>query len=468
MFLHTPLYFAFLLGAGLLYWVLPVGRVRQAWLLGVSYIFYASFDARLALLLGGLTLASYYLGQAIHTTPRARLWAWVSIGLNVGVLLFFKHVNFFLAQIPLTAGWQILLPIGLSFYAFQAIAYTTEIYRKKLTPAPLLELALYLAFFPKLIAGPLARPAQFFSQLQALPAQPPLAKFGPALELIVLGLFKKLVIADSLAVLADTAFRAADYPLGAGAFPTPLFIQGFYLYAFQIFTDFSGYTDLARGSALLLGFELPENFQQPYLAVTLGEFWNRWHMSLTQWFREYLFFPLSRLLLQRLGRERMQLAQMVANFCTMLLIGWWHGAAWTFVAWGLWHGLWITAERLLNFRPTQAWLRGVGWVVTFHLVALGWVLFRANSLASALHFAWGLVAFEQMYWLPYYLPSVAVTALLVLGIELATAQQWLARPLLAQHLKPVVLVAAGVCVLVLAILSLARGTNALPFIYGQF
>jgi D-alanyl-lipoteichoic acid acyltransferase DltB (MBOAT superfamily) len=358
-----------------------------------------------------------------------------------------------------------LLPVGISFYTFQAIAYTTEIYRGKAQPASLLDFALYLAFFPKLIAGPLARPQDFMHQVSA--PRPSQAEVTSALGLLLLGLVKKVIIADSLAGLADTAFRAASLAGGAH-FATPLYLQGFYLFAFQIYADFSGYTDLARGSAALLGFALPENFRQPYFAATLGDFWNRWHMSLTAWFREYLFFPLSRWLLAHGGRQHAERAQVIANLVTMVLIGLWHGAAWTFVLWGLWHGALLTIERLTRFKPAGRWPRLAAGLVTFHLVAIGWVLFRADSLASAGRFFVGLFSVQQMGWLGYYAPGVLITAGLVIVIDWFAIGRtgWAAA--LWPRLRPIAITAGVVVLLALGLLSYARGANALPFIYGQF
>ena len=212
----------------------------------------------------------------------------------------------------------LLLPIGISFYTFQGISYIIEIYRKKITPAAFPDLALYLAFFPKLIAGPIVSPGAFMAWLNNPSARLESSTRNEALRLIFSGLVKKIIIADNLASLADVAFRAAALPNGASLLPM-LFWQGFYLYAIEIYADFSGYTDLARGSALLLGLRMPENFRQPYLATTIADFCNCWHMSLTQWFREYLFFPLSRWLLTRSKRRWSQLIQITVNLIVMII-----------------------------------------------------------------------------------------------------------------------------------------------------
>ena len=231
----------------------------------------------------------------------------------------------------------------------------------------LLDVGLYMAFFPKLIAGPIVKPADFFVQLADENLEKHKHNTSANIKLLLLGLFKKIVIADTLASLADVAFRATAVTGEAGPFPTPLYLQGFYLYSIQIYADFSGYTDIAMASASLLGFQLPQNFRQPYFATSVSDFWNRWHMSLTQWFREYLFFPLSRRWLSLSGRSYQNLIQIGANFITMLLIGLWHGAAWTFILWGLCHAILITIERLAKWKPQGAPAKLIGIVLTFHL-----------------------------------------------------------------------------------------------------
>jgi len=464
MLLHTPRYLLFLLLVVLLYERLPAGRARKLALLCASYLFYALFDLRFALLLAALTAAVYFLARAIAAGRHPRLLAALSVILNLGLLGLFKYANFFLENLQIALGrppspaLALILPIGISFYTFQSISYTTEIYRKKLAPASWSDLALYLAFFPRLIAGPFVSPAAFLAQCNQPPAPP---DRRTALGLLLRGLVKKMIIADSLAGLADVAYRAADLP---GVFPAPLYVQGFYLYAIQLYADFSGYTDLARGSALLLGFQLPQNFRQPYLAVTLTDFWNRWHMSLTQWFREYLFFPLSRALLSRSGRRYPRLIQIVANLVTMLLIGLWHGAAWSFIAWGAWHGILLSIERLLNLKPVRRWQSTLTALLTFHLVGVGWVLFRSSSFIAAGRFLAGLFSFQQMQWLPHYLPAIFLAGGLTLALDLWESE----RLRLPGWLRAVVTIAALVTLLALLTLSVVRGSDARPFIYGQF
>ncbi len=338
MLLQTPFYLLFLITVVIGYWSIPKPNWKKIFLLFASYFFYGLFDLRFALLLAGLSAIVFWLGKGIAQGWNSRILAWSSVVINLGVLGLFKYANFFIASVQNGMHWfgldghspglQLILPIGISFYTFQAISYTTEIYRKKLQPAEnILDLALYMAFFPKLIAGPLVRPANFFSQLSQPATRMDRDRVTASLRLLILGLVKKILIADSLASMAMVAFRAASTPSHGELFPSPIYIQGFYLYAFQIYTDFSGYTDIARASAAFLGFNLPENFRQPYLSSTVTMFWNHWHMSLTQWFREYLFFPLSRKFLQVFKRQHALAIQTMTTLITMTLIGFWHGAA---------------------------------------------------------------------------------------------------------------------------------------------
>jgi D-alanyl-lipoteichoic acid acyltransferase DltB (MBOAT superfamily) len=480
MLLDSPAYLLFLGVVVVLYWLVPRGRWRKYILLVASYIFYALFDLRFAVLLLGLTAINFWLGEAIYAAPddqnqqNQRRWPflWVGIILNLGVLGFFKYSNFFLDSLSQSLHLlgiaatppvlDLLLPIGISFYTFQAISYLVQINNRKLVPSHnVIDLAVYLAFFPKLIAGPLIRPETFFTMIENPTID---RKTGrQALGLILLGLFKKVLIADSLASIADVAYRAAVLPQGA-AFPTLLYWQGFYLYAFQIYADFSGYTDIARGSAMLLGIKLPENFDAPYLASIIGDFWNRWHISLTLWFRENLFFPLTRNLLKRSNGDYARTVQVCSTLVTMILIGLWHGAAWTFILWGLWHGILLSIERLTNFRPKGQWQVLAGTIITFHLVAIGWVLFRAPSLESAGTFFSGLFSLNQLSLWAIYLPPILFVGVLIFILEAVKR----GRLRIPESLLPAIIACMLAVVIGLILLSAARGNDVHPFIYGHF
>jgi D-alanyl-lipoteichoic acid acyltransferase DltB (MBOAT superfamily) len=247
-----------------------------------------------------------------------------------------------------------------------------------------------------------------------------------------------------------------------------MYWQGFYLYAIQIYADFSGYTDIARASASLLGFDLPENFHQPYLAPTIAAFWDRWHMSLTGWFREYLFFPLSRAVLTATRRRWARWVQTASNLITMALIGLWHGAAWTFLAWGTWHGALLSVERASGVKPQRGRASLVLGILTFHLVGLGWILFRAESFAGATRFIAGMASLNGWQSAGYWLGPVLLAGGLTLAIDFGqrglpafVAGAW-------PQWRPVIEIAGAFVVVVLMVLQLARGSQPSPFIYGQF
>jgi alginate O-acetyltransferase complex protein AlgI len=476
MFLHTPLYLLFLAAVCLLYWLLPRPAWRKLLLLLASYTMYAAFDIRFLLALLGISAATYLLGRAIPGHPHPRRLVALSILINLGALAYFKYTGFFLANVEgLLRGMgisppssiHILLPLGISFYAFQAIAYTLEVSRRRLAPvAEVVDFGLYLAFFPKLIAGPFVRPAGFFKQMASLPRSLSRTEVQSSLLRLLAGLFKKVVIADSIAMLADVSFRAAASPQAAG-FPAPLYIGGFYLYAVQIYADFSGYTDIALGSAGLLGVSLPENFRAPYFSFSPGDFWNRWHLTLTQWFREYLFFPLSRWGMTAGGRRFPRLVQTGATMITMTLVGLWHGAAWTFIVWGAWHGLLVSLDRLLGYVPRRWWEKTLAAAATFHLVGIGWVLFRASSIPEAGRFLAGMVSFTQPVWAPHFLLPAGLALVLTLGLDAAgpVARRF---PVWVNRLRPAAVVAGLVIVAGLWILRGVSSANTLPFIYGSF
>ena len=370
-------FFAVVLTVG---WLVPRGRVGwKLFMLVASYVFYGYWDARFV----GLIAASTVLNQAAVTAltrvigrKARRNVVRLAVAVNLASLGFFKYAGFFvdsaeqalegLGLSPDLPLLNIILPVGISFFTFQAISYVLDVYRGDAEPAKPLDFAVYLAFFPQLVAGPIVRVNELIPQINR-PRALHLTDFTRAATLIAAGLFKKVVVSTYLAdALVDDVF----------AFPnrfSPLeVLLGVYGYAIQIYADFSGYTDIAIGVALLMGIRLPENFDQPYRAASIRDFWRRWHMSLSRWLRDYLYIPL--------GGNRGGTGRRDRNLLlTMLLGGLWHGAAWTFVLWGAFHGLGLLIERRLGLR-----LPGIlGPLVTFHFVCFGWILFRADSLGGA-------------------------------------------------------------------------------------
>ncbi len=448
----------FLAGVVALYWRLPL-RGRWWLLLGASYLFYAAWDVRFLALLLTSTAIDYFCGRAIagerrpagevlglsllpvawlglcriagpllpaewhlpavgggvlgaaagfpvaftllyqaawgmsEPGRRGRAFLWLSVATNLAVLGFFKYFAFFaetlrslLASAGFTAGWSlpvILLPIAISFYTFQSISYAVDIHRGRAQPArDFVLFAAYLAFFPQLVSGPIERAGRFLPQFEVARTWE-VGHLHAGIRLLLVGLFKKLVVADNCALVANHVFDPA----------TPLDgwwgVLGVVAFAFQIYGDFSGYTDLARGSARLLGIELSPNFRFPYFASGPSEFWQRWHITLSTWFRDYVYIPL--------GGNRGSTSRTLLNlWITMCLAGLWHGASWTFLLWGAYHGLLLTLYRVVPLLgrleaaspAARAWDRWVAVGVMFLLTLAGWGIFRCTTLAQLAH--WGV------------------------------------------------------------------------------
>lgn len=365
------------------YWAIPWHRGRMLWLLGASAVFYMSWNPWLISLILFSATVDFVGALALErqSRPAARRAILVScITINLGLLVYFKYVNFFLDNLHALGNWlgvggdratlEILLPLGISFYTFETISYIVDVYRRKVrAERDPLNYALFILFFPHLIAGPIVRPGDFLPQTRRTKRW----SWNRALlgsRLIALGIFKKAVIADHLASIVDPVFAA----------PTDFSSSACWLaavaYACQIYGDFSGYSDMAIGLAHLFGFKLHANFDLPYLAASLAEFWHRWHISLSTWLRDYLYIPLG-------GSRGGAWATSRNLMITMLLGGFWHGASWTFVLWGAVHGGLLIVGRGLSGLTWLKVPRPVAMAATFASVAGCWVLFRAVSLADA-------------------------------------------------------------------------------------
>lgn len=389
MIFTTPDFVIFFLG---FFWVYAAlsGAARKWWLLAASYFFYGCWDPRFLVLIFASTALDFTLGRAIsETADQARRKRLVTLSVlgNLGVLGFFKYFDFFthsLHDLLSTLGLEIslpvleiVLPVGISFYTFQTLSYTLDIYRRRLTPTTrFLDFALFVAFFPQLVAGPIERASHLLPQIERLSSlKPDLSGWG----FIALGVFKKAIIADHLGVLVELTYADPE-----ATHPLALWL-GTYAFAIQIYCDFSGYSDIAVGLSRLLGLDLIQNFKAPYAAAGPSELWRRWHISLSTWLRDYLYIALGG---SRGGRWLTYRNLML----TMLLGGLWHGAAWSFVLWGAWHGLllvvfrpafWDRLRARLSVNKAAAFAITLGRrVIFFHLVCLGWALFRAQSLSD--------------------------------------------------------------------------------------
>ena len=450
---------------------------RKPILLIASWFFYAGWNPLFLPMLIATSTLDWWLGGKLMAASKVakRRWLVLSLLSNLGVLAFFKY-RFFIAsnvdavfgtgllnglQTPGTASW--VLPVGISFYTFQSLSYCIDAYRGQLPEKPVswLDFSLYVAFFPQLVAGPIVRFGDFYPQLARNP-RADAAQIGSGFALIIIGLFLKVVGADSVfAPTTDALFASATHDFRSAWLAAMAFTG-------QIFCDFAGYSLCAIGAARALGFWLPENFNAPYAAIGFSDFWRRWHLSLSSWLRDYLYIPLG-------GNRFGALRTYIALTLTMLLGGLWHGAAWTFVAWGGLHGLYLVLERLVGPmlkrlhasqpRAIATLLRGMAWLLTLLLVMFAWVWFRAADSAQAIAICAQMLSSNS-------LPSAALSAesklmacgfVVLIGLQLAQRRfQLLAR---LQTLPPIILgLLLGV---LLGAIVLSPG-NARAFIYFQF
>jgi D-alanyl-lipoteichoic acid acyltransferase DltB (MBOAT superfamily) len=451
-------------------------RGQNVFLLVASYIFYGYWDWRFTFLLLISTVVDFWVGQRLYTTgnqKHRKLLLLVSIGVNLGILGFFKYFNFFadsFASVLTAIGFEanmpvlrVILPVGISFYTFKTMTYTIDVYRGKLAPMEnFFDYALFLSFFPQLLAGPIERASNLIPQIST-PRQITRDKILTGLNLVLLGYFKKVAIADTLAPIVAKIFDAPE-GMSSGQLWT-----GVYAYTFQIYGDFSGYTDIARGISRILGFESMENFNAPYLSRNITEFWRRWHISLSTWFRDYLYIPLGG---SRVGRVRTYVNLII----TMLLCGLWHGAAWTFVLWGLLHGLYLMGHRMFLRGNKSIFLRPrmvSGWVadfvkifLTFNLVALAWVLFRSSSLESTLVYFERLFGFQQFAG---FNASVLFAGSLMISLDVAQiwfrSQTWLTD---RHELRALRYTVAQLLLISVLCGAIAHVGTITPFIYFQF
>jgi alginate O-acetyltransferase complex protein AlgI len=453
MLLTTAAYFTFLAAVFFAYWLAARYRLGAlAVVLFANYFFYARWDLVYLAIIPAASTCDFFIGRALHNSTRPalrRLLVTLSIGLNVGLIASVKY----LPVLP----W--VLPLALSFYGFQSLTYTIDIYRRDEQPSE--SYLAYLAsasFFPTTVAGPITRLSTLWpqwSKREMLSAE----NGGKALFLIGLGLVKKLLIADFLA--ESLVNRVFDLPkLYSGA----EVLAGAYGYALQLYYDFSGYTDIALGSALLLGITLPANFNRPYAALNISDFWRRWHISFSNWLRDYLYFSLPGL------RSRWKIFAYLNLVITMMIGGLWHGAGWTFLAWGAWHGVglathrwWQTlrGKRKPSPAPAARFARGF---LTFHFVLIGWIFFRASSLETARDILWqitsGTISFANIT------PAFALVAAFALAVHYIP-QRWYDTGLRLYCQSPFYAQAAGIAALVVAI-RYVSGASSAPFIYSRF
>lgn len=437
---------------------------RKMLLLLASYYFYAYWDWRFLPLIWISTIIDYFVGKqlpkTINVSQRRKLLL-VSLSVNLGLLAFFKYFNFFIESfrpiiegVGLHAGTlDIILPVGISFYTFQTLSYTIDIYRGNLEPnESLLDFALFVGFFPQLVAGPIVRASHFLPQLKKYK---PLSRANMYIgfQQFTYGLFKKVFLADRLAMFSDNIFA------NAGAYDCTTTWLAAIAYSLQIYFDFSGYSDMAIGVARVIGYDLGENFNFPYLSKSPREFWQRWHISLSTWVRDYIYIPL--------GGSRQGTGRTYFNLIvTMVLCGLWHGAAWTFVTWGALHGLALASNRLFmrtGDKPSSGLRTAFGWGSTMLFVVLGWVLFRSEGFSEA------ALMLRQMFlpepsisWFFPFVPFVLVGVVVVHAIKYKGYFERMFLPEAARAYSPALLFS----LIWLVAVFYPKGFN--PFIYFQF
>ena len=457
------------------YFATPFRRRSLVILIG-SYVFYGWWRIDFLALLFGTTFFAYVIGQKVYfyrAVPKGKLYLRLGVIGCLLVLGVFKYLNFFVDSLAQLVGstpedlglhWQIILPIGISFYVFQAISYLIDLSRSDARPARnFLDFAAFIALFPQLIAGPILRYKDLEKQFRHRPQSLDCVSAGLAIFLIGLG--KKVLIADSLAPLVDAGFDA-EAPTAALAWAAAL------AFALQLYFDFSGYSDMAIGLGRMMGFTFPQNFRFPYWSRSITEFWRRWHISLSTWLRDYLYIPLG-------GNQNGATRTYINLMLVMLIGGLWHGANWTFVIWGLWHGGLLAVERLTG------WMRvieriGAAQSVTFLFVLMGWVVFRAENVSQAIDIYQGMIGGNGLVFSPQELRLVTRESLLVAMIAVAVvwiepflasprkshpvaSNSYLPNPVRVQSaLNPIAVLVGG-----FAILKLAEQSFS-PFLYFQF
>ena len=468
LFLFLPLFL-------LVYYAVPF-RFRSAWILVGSWVFYGWWRLDFLLLLVFAAVSGWFAGRRIdrvraRSPQSAPRWLAAGVTVALGVLGYFKYFNFGVDTLSLlieTARgdglslWRVVLPIGISFYTFQIISYVVDVYRDDAPVArSFVDVAAYVSLFPQLVAGPIVRYREIADQLRERSHS--WEKFNRGAIRFMTGLARKVLIADAVAPIADTVFGTAAPGflaswLGVGA------------YTIQIYFDFAAYSDMAVGMGWMLGFRFPENFDAPYHSASITEFWRRWHMTLSRWLRDYLYIPL--------GGNRRGGGRTVVNLMTVMALGGlWHGAAWSFLLWGLWHGVWLVGERLVGRRVDDRPARcrgGLRRLLTLLVVMVGWVLFRAGSLASALDLYSGMAGFHGFAIGESVLWQIRTGSMvgLILGWLLVVLEPWIRRP--ASAADPagtsVARVALRLSLYAVFVLSIVRvlASSYSPFLYFQF
>ena len=464
-------YVLFLILAFAAYWSLARMRVlRTTWLLLASYVFYMSWNATFVLLIIASTIIDYWIGRRLEQTDVAsarKFLLGISVSLNLGLLGLFKYADFFIeaaAEGLGRIGWPVeprflnlVLPVGISFYTFQTLSYTIDIYRRRLRATKsFLEFATFVAFFPQLVAGPIVRAREFLPQFKH-PPRLSAQRVSEGLFLILCGMIKKVAIADFLATrLIDRVFENPE------SFSSAEVWVAVYGYTWQLYGDFSGYTDIARGSAKLFGFELPKNFDRPFNTTGPIEFWKRWHITLSTWVQDYVYISLG-------GSKKGEARTYFNLFLTFFIIGVWHGAGWTFVIFGLWHAMGVTLNRAYRQwrgreRPAAGWPRWVATLVSVHFFVIHWPMFRSPTVERMFEVYRQMFAFSGASLRIDPWVGIVIVGMFVVHF---TPKAWVGRAERAMTQLSVPLQAALIAAIG-ALLMYIGSEQAAPFIYFQF
>ena len=453
-------------------------RLQNAFVLVASYVFYGWWDWRFLLLIAFTSFCSWGSGLLIgkaETKGKAKTWMWLNIVLNLGILALFKYYDFFVTEFAQlfhisTDGLllKVILPVGISFYTFQALSYSIDVYQGKIAPTKdIVAFFAFISFFPQLVAGPIERATnllpQFLKKREFL-----YDNAVDGMRQILWGLFKKIVVADNCAVYVDQVFSTYAEQSGSTLLMAAIF------FTFQIYGDFSGYSDIAIGTAKLFGIKLMRNFNVPYFSRNIAEFWRRWHISLTTWFRDYVYIPL--------GGSRVSKSKVIRNtFIIFLVSGFWHGANWTFIAWGAFHAILFLPLILTGknrkytnqvaegrFLPT---LKEIGQILlTFFLAVIGWIIFRSATISDSVHYIVGLCD-ASLFSVPW-MKTVNSFVLLVGSILMMLVIEWLQRNnehgLSLNKTLTHPLVRWGLYLLITLMVFVLQSNKAVQFIYFQF
>lgn len=485
MIFNSSLFLLYFLPAFLIIYFLLARQYKNGFILLVSIFFYAWGAPRFVFFIAGSVILDFFLikGLMLNKKKLRTTFFWLSVLLNLGLLLYFKYMNFFVDQFQIMEGWfgikpgawiKIALPVGISFITFQKLACTFDIYKKQFAGfKSFWDYSLYIFMFPQLLAGPIVRPGQIAAQFQDHLAYESIDDKLIGFYRFIIGLSKKVLIADVLGITVSEIFSLGPQELSSG-----LAWIGAIAYTFQIYFDFSGYSDMAIGLARMLGIRLPENFNSPYVSQSITEFWRRWHITLSFWFRDYIFLPLAYSTSRKMPKERYwgmradKAIYLVATSVTFLLCGFWHGAAWTFIIWGIYQGIFLIIDRLFLLKYLKKAGKIPAIIITFFFITIGWVIFRSDSLSDAIGYIGKMFAFrsgENEIWLnPKFWTMLIIASLFSFWGGRKKIEAWIDRFYSAP--KNTTIIIMSIAAVLLFILSEAAITSSgfSPFIYFRF